>query len=160
MLKLFAAGFQQLKLRIFKLKLGRWTFKALFALVKLNSFVIKKIWSNIKLNWFWSKNGARTGCHVNNSGETWILCPEMMEVSVGFQCTPSLKQLIPGSEGPFLETYFFGHFSLRLSGNNCSRVISMGNFGPTASNLRYEIFTIFGWRLEPSCDHTLGAGLD
>ena len=74
--------------------------------------------------------------------------------------TPSLKQLIPGSEGPFLETYFFGHFSLRLSGNECSRVISMGNFGPTASNLRYEILTIFGWRLEPSCDHTLGAGLD
>ena len=57
--------------------------------------------------------------------------------------TPSLKQLIPGSEGPFLETCFFLHFSLRLSGNNCSRVISMGNFGPTASNLRYEILTNF-----------------
>ena len=54
------------------------------------------------------------------------------------QFTPSLKQLIPGSEGPFLETCFFLHFSLRLSGNNCSRVISMGNFGPTASNLRYD----------------------
>ena len=57
--------------------------------------------------------------------------------------TPYLKQLKPGSERPFLETCFFLHFSLRLSGKNYSRVISMGNFGPTASNLRYEILTNF-----------------
>ena len=54
--------------------------------------------------------------------------------------TPSHKQLIPGSERPFLETHFFLHFSVRLSGNECSRVISMGKFGPTASNLRYDFW--------------------
>ena len=95
--------------------------------------------------------------HTKWAGKRWRMS---IDTVLNLLLTPSLKQLIPGSEGPFLETYFFGHFSLRLSGNNCSRVISMGNFGPTASNLRYEILTIFGWRLEPSCDHTLGAGLD
>ena len=54
--------------------------------------------------------------------------------------TPSHKQLIPGSERPFLETNFFLRFSVRLSGNECSRVISMGDFGPTASNLRYDFW--------------------
>ena len=52
--------------------------------------------------------------------------------------TPSYKEPIPGSEQPFLETYFFLHFLPRLSGNDRSRVISMANFGPTASNLRYD----------------------
>ena len=66
-----------------------------------------------------------------------------LSIALSREHTPSLKQLIPGSEGPLLETCFFLHFSLRLSGNNCSRVISMGNFGPTASNLRYEILTNF-----------------
>ena len=57
--------------------------------------------------------------------------------------TPSLKQLIPASEQPFLETCFFLHISLRLSGKNYFRGVSMGNFGPTASNLCYEILTFF-----------------
>ena len=51
--------------------------------------------------------------------------------------TPSYKQLILGSERPFFETYFILHFSLRLSGNNRSRVISMAKFGPAASNFDY-----------------------
>ena len=52
--------------------------------------------------------------------------------------TPSYKQLIPGSERPFLETYFFLRFSLRLSGKKRSQVISIANFGPTASNFGYD----------------------
>ena len=52
--------------------------------------------------------------------------------------TPSYKEPIPGSEQPFLETYFFLHFLLRLSRNEQSRVISIANFGPTASNLCYD----------------------
>ena len=56
----------------------------------------------------------------------------------GLAPTPSYKEPIPGSEQPFLETYFFLHFLPRLSGNDRSRVISMANFGPTASNLRYD----------------------
>ena len=54
--------------------------------------------------------------------------------------TPSYKQLILGSEQPFFETYFFLHFSLRLSGNNHSRVISMGKFGPTTSDFGYDFW--------------------
>ena len=59
------------------------------------------------------------------------------------QITPSYKQLILGSERPFLETNFFLHFSVRLSGNNRSWVISMGDFGPTASNFCYDFLQFF-----------------
>ena len=52
--------------------------------------------------------------------------------------TPSHKQLIAWSKRPFLETNFFLRFLVRLSGNNRSRVISMGDFGPTASNFCYD----------------------
>ena len=54
--------------------------------------------------------------------------------------TPSYKQLIPGSERPFRETYFFLHFSLRLSRNNHSRVISIAKFGPTTSDFGYDFW--------------------
>ena len=57
--------------------------------------------------------------------------------------TPSHKQLIPESERPFLEINFFLRFSVRLSGNNRSRVISMGDFGPTASNFCYDFWQFF-----------------
>ena len=59
--------------------------------------------------------------------------------------TPSYKQLIAGSERPFLGTYFFFRFSPRLSENHHSRVISMGDFGPTASILHYfgHFFLVF-----------------
>ena len=56
------------------------------------------------------------------------------------QATPSYKQLIPGSERPFRETYFFLHFSLRLSGNNHSWVISIAKFGPTTSDFGYDFW--------------------
>ena len=39
-----------------------------------------------------------------------------------------------------LQTYFFGHFSLRLSGNKCSQVLSMGKFGPTAPDFGYDFW--------------------
>ena len=59
--------------------------------------------------------------------------------------TPSYKQLIPGSERPFLGTFFFFRFSPRLSENHHSWVISMGDFGPTASILHYfgHFFLVF-----------------
>ena len=69
----------------------------------------------------------------NNSQPFFSL---LASLSISF--TPSYKEPIPGSEQPFLETYFFLHFLPRLSGNDRSRVISMANFGPTASNLRYD----------------------
>ena len=47
-----------------------------------------------------------------------------------------------------LGNIFFLCFSLRLSGNNRSRVISIAKFVPVVSNFGYEILTIFGWRLE------------
>ena len=74
--------------------------------------------------------------------------------------TPSYKKTILGSKQPVSGIKFFCRFSLRLSENNRSRIMFIAKFGPTASDFGYEILTIFGLRLEPSCDHTFGAGLD
>ena len=59
--------------------------------------------------------------------------------------TPSYKQLIPGSERLSLGTYFFFRFSPRLSENHHSQVISIANFGPTATIWRYfvHIYHVF-----------------
>ena len=67
-----------------------------------------------------------------------LLYRHKMHSQCGFSGTPSHKQLIPESERPFLEINFFLRFSVRLSGNNRSQVISMGDFGPIASNLCYD----------------------
>ena len=72
---------------------------------------------------------------------TITLIPSLIKIPL--LPTPSHKQLIPGSERPFLETNFFLRFSVRLSGNNRSRVISMGDFSPTASNFCYDFWQIF-----------------
>ena len=37
-----------------------------------------------------------------------------------------------------LRSIFFGHFLLRLSGNKCSQVLSIGKFGPTAPDFGYD----------------------
>ena len=74
--------------------------------------------------------------------------------------TPSYEKTILGSKQPVSGIKFFCRFSLRLSENNRSRIMFIAKFGPTASDFGYEILTIFGLRLEPSCYRTFGAGLD
>ena len=58
--------------------------------------------------------------------------------------TPSYKQLIQGSERPFLGTYFFFCFSLRLSENHLSQVISIANLAPQLLfGVILSIFTMY-----------------
>ena len=49
------------------------------------------------------------------------------------------------------ETYFFGYFLLRLSGNKCSQVLSIGKFGPTAPDfgndfpMYFLLYIVYVW---------------
>ena len=51
---------------------------------------------------------------------------------------PPPKTTYIGLEMTPLRSIFFGHFLLRLSGNKCSQVLSIGKFGPTAPDFGYD----------------------
>ena len=78
--------------------------------------------------------------------------------------TPIYNTSILVTKKPVSGIIFFGHFLVRLSGNERSLVVSMGSFCWARSNYGYEILTqklsIFEVRIEHSCDLTFTARLN
>ena len=84
------------------------------------------------------------------SGRQTTICDELSDGISESSRGPVYKETILVTKKHRADFYIFGHFLPRLSRNECSQVLSMGKFGPTAPDFGYNfplyfLLYIVGW---------------